>query len=211
MIEIVPAVLPKSFDELADSLERLKGVARTVQVDLVGSNVLAGQEAMPLWEDFDFEVDMMLPNPVAELDSILALGPVRVVVHAQNNLAHEALTHLQSLRGGNYPVEAGVALLPTATPSALHEFDGLYDYVQVMGIERVGAQGQPFSPKTLDLVRALRTAHPELLIQIDGSVNKETAKQLVEAGATRLVAGSAILGADNPAAAYAELVDRANS
>jgi ribulose-phosphate 3-epimerase len=74
-----------------------------------------------------------------------------------------------------------------------------------MGIEHEGQQGQPADPRAVELVRALREAHPDLPIQVDGGVNAEHIPALVEAGASRLVAGSAVFGVDNPAAALKEL------
>jgi hypothetical protein len=62
MIEIIPAILPKSFAELEEGLSRLRGVVPFVQIDFVGKNVLSEQESIPLWEEFDFEADVCCPN-----------------------------------------------------------------------------------------------------------------------------------------------------
>ena len=74
-----------------------------------------------------------------------------------------------------------------------------------MGIDKIGFQGQPFDERVLENVRKIRKAHPEMPISIDGSVNFDTAKSLVDAGATRLVSGSAILEADDFTQAIAQL------
>ncbi|MCC7500447.1 hypothetical protein IT396_01435 [Candidatus Nomurabacteria bacterium] len=209
MIKIIPAILPKTFDELVSGLERLSSVSNEIQIDLVGRNVLKDQE-MPHWQEFEFEIDVMLPEPHTELDSILALGPSRIVIHAANQHAKEALTQLQSMRDGNYPTLVGIALLPTAEPEVLDEYAGLYDFIQVMGIDEVGAQGRPFNPKAIELVSRLRALHPQVLIQVDGHAAGNE-KELVAAGAERLVIGSAILNADNPKAALHEALARANA
>lgn len=209
MIKIIPAILPKTFDELVSGLERLSGVSPEIQIDLVGRNVLKDQE-MPHWQEFEFEIDVMLPEPHTELDSILALGPSRIVIHAANQHAKEALSQLQSLRDGNYPTLVGIALLPTAEPEVLDEYAGLYDFIQVMGIDEVGAQGRPFNPKAIELVSRLRVLHPQVLIQVDGHAAGNE-KELVAAGAERLIIGSAIVNADNPKAALHEALARANA
>jgi ribulose-phosphate 3-epimerase len=136
---------------------------------------------------------------------MVGLGAARIIVHAAGGEAHEALKALQAYRAGDFAVEAGIALRSSDTPEALEGFEGLYDYVQVMGIEHEGQQGQPADPRAVELVRALREAHPDLPIQVDGGVNAEHIPALVEAGASRLVAGSAVFGVDNPAAALKEL------
>lgn len=209
MIDIIPAVLPKSFKELEQGLERLQGVAPLVQIDLVGTNVLAGREAPPLWEEFDFEFDIMLPQPEAEVARCIELGASRVVVHASVATAGEALQFLQPYRSGDYAVAVGVALSSTAAPDELKRFEGLYDYVQVMGIERVGSQGQPFDARVLDTIKNLRASYPNLVIQVDGAAATHP-QELVEAGASRLVVGSAVINAPNPKEALKALYNKAN-
>jgi pentose-5-phosphate-3-epimerase len=132
-------------------------------------------------------------------------------VHAAGSDAREALEGLQQYRAGDFKVEVGVALRAHDTPDALNQFEGLYDYVQVMGIDHEGLQGQPPDEhhKDIELVRALRQKYPTLLIQVDGAVAPRV-KELASVGANRLVVGSAIVNADNPKAAYKALISRAN-
>lgn len=210
MIEIIPAILPKTFSELEEELMRLRGAGGLVQVDLVGKNILAGQDVMPLWEEFDFECDIMLANPVAEVPVCIALGASRICVHANAGSAHEAIESLQHLRGGSYATDVGVALPAGSTAEALTDFEGLYDYVQVMGIAHEGVQGQPFDERAVSLVRALRTAHPTLVIQVDGGVDGTHIEELVQAGASRLVMGHAILKAADPVQALTSFRAQAN-
>jgi len=209
MVDIIPALLVRSKRDLEEGLERLRGVSNWVQIDFVGSNYLEGQEAFPLWEEFNFEVDLMLAGQAHEAQALVSLGAARVVVHLAGGEAKEALEMLQQYRAGDFAVEVGVALRSSDTPDALSEYEGLYDYVQVMGIAQEGSQGQPPDPQALELVRALRQAYPSMLIQVDGAVAPRI-KELVEAGASRLVVGSAIVSAENPKAAHKELYNRAN-
>lgn len=215
MVDIIPAVLPKSFVELEQILRHLQGVTSRVQVDLVGTNILAGRSAMPLWEVFDFEFDVILPDPHAVVQECVDLGASSIVVHAAAASAREAIALLQPMRGGDFPVEVGVALRAHDTPEALQPFDpptgGLYDFVQVMGIDREGRQGEPPDPhgKELELIRALRQKFPGLVIQVDGAVAPHV-RELVAAGANRLVVGSALTRAENPKAVYALLYTEAN-
>ncbi len=209
MIEIIPAILPKSLRGLEEGLVRLQHVAPLVQIDLVGQNVLAGQEAPPLWEEFDFEFDIMLPNPAAEVAQAVELGASRIVVHASASSAREALDYLQPYRSGAFPILVGIALSSTSRPDELKAFEGLYDYVQVMGIAHIGKQGEPFDERAIETVKTLRAAYPSLVIQVDGAAAVHP-KELVEAGANRLVVGSAIINADNPGSALKSLYNKAN-
>ena len=198
-VEIIPAVLPKNVDELERGLLHLRGVAPLVQIDLVGSNVLARLEEMPLWAEFDFEFDIMLESPSHEVRRCIELGASRIVVHADALDAREAMQMLQETRQGDFAIAAGIALAAHDTPEALLPFEGLFDYVQVMGIDRIGVQSEPPDPHhhELLLVRALRARYPSMPIQVDGAAAAHP-KELRDAGASRLIVGSALMSADNP-------------
>lgn len=212
MIEIIPAVLPKSLEDLQESLSRLRGVTSFVQIDLVGSNIIAGEETIPFWEDFDFEADIMLPSPSREVRSCIDTGASKIIVHASAPDAREALEMLQETREGEYKVEVGVALGVQDTLQTLAAFENLYDYVQVMGIAHIGKQGEPPDPehREIALITQLRAQYPELLIQVDGAAAAHP-RELVEAGATRLIVGSAIVSADNPKSELQRLYNVANA
>lgn len=228
-VEIIPAILPASFKELQEGLERLRGVAKHIQIDVVDGSFAKGKTwpyrdthtfekiveqeyGIPFWEEFDFEFDLMIGNPVTEVQKYVHAGASRIIVHAGSTNVEEALQTLVDLRedGGAFSVGAGVALLPDAQPEALEPFEAQFDFVQVMGINHIGRQGEPFEQKALYLLERLRRRYPELPLQVDGGVTMETARALVQAGATRLVSGSAIMKAKDPKAAYQALVQEAN-
>jgi ribulose-phosphate 3-epimerase len=152
----------------------------------------------------------MLGDQAAAAEAMVALGASRVVVHAAQEGAQEALARLQQYRAGDYAVAVGVALRAHDEALVAQGFEGLVDYVQVMGIAHEGRQGEPFDPQALELVRALRAAYPALVIQVDGGVSAKSARALSAAGANRLVAGSAILGSDDPKGAYKAVYTEAN-
>ena len=66
------------------------------------------------------------------------------------------------------------------------------DFVQFMGIENIGYQGEPFDERVFEKIRELRERFPDTIISVDGGVSLENADKLIEAGANRLVSGSAI-------------------
>lgn len=210
-IEVIPAILPKTLTDLEMQLEKLRGTSGVLQIDLVDTNILAGQEAIPLWEEFDFEIDSMLVDPAAEISNFIALGASRIVVHADAHSARQALESVQHLRDGSFATEIGVALRVTDGPEALQMFAGLYDYVQVMGIERVGSQGQPFDERAVLLVESLHAQDENLTIQVDGGIELTEVERLVRAGARRLVVGHAIVRAEEPLKALSAFIDKANS
>jgi pentose-5-phosphate-3-epimerase len=201
MLEIIPAILPTNLGELEEGLSRLRGAAPLIQIDFVGKNILEGEESIPFWEEFEFEADIMLSHPSKELRAILDLGLSRVVVHASASDAKEAFMMLQDTRAGEYKIEVGLALASHDTLEAVAPFENLFDYIQVMGIDHIGVQGEPPDPhhKELELIKSLRQKYPEITIQVDGAAGAHP-KELVEAGANRLIVGSRVMSADDPRA-----------
>jgi ribulose-phosphate 3-epimerase len=227
MVEVVPAILARTYEEVCDALARVEGDAHVVQIDVVDGSfapsttwplrddvhfphIVSGAEGMPLWESFDFEFDLMVRDPKDMIDEFIAAGAARVVLHVGSDTTVAALATLQERRGSEYPIEVGLALHPDASIAALSDFANQFDYIQVMGIEHLGVQGQELAPQVYDLIRELRKAYPDKLIQLDGGVRVENVLALVHAGVNRLVAGSAVFGGDDPKEALAELERAAN-
>ncbi len=211
-LQVVPAVIPESRDDLAEKLARLRGVSPVVHVDVCDGKfvpsrswpvsgdggewaaIAAQEEGLPMWESFEFEFDIMAENPLALANEAIEAGAARVFLHLEAPGATDAFGALIAdgraeiwLAGG-----AGLDLAPH-----LEKIGRAAGFLQ-MGIEKIGFQGQTFSPRALENVRAVREAFPELPIAFDGAVSAETAAAIVGAGATRLIAGSAIVGAENP-------------
>lgn len=230
MVEIIPAILPKSFKDLEEHATRMRGIAKKVQIDIVdgrfaGSKtwpykdrgsfdkIVSEEHGLPYWQEIDYEFDLMIENPVEEVMNFVQAGGSHVVVHASAPGALEALEKLADQKQGDdgaFNVTTGLAVTPDMQPDVLEPFGTLYDYVQVMGITRIGRQGEPFEPHSLALIERLRRRYPDLAIQVDGGVSVETASKFVQAGVNRLVAGSAIFNTDDAGEAYKALYNIVN-
>ena len=140
-----------------------------------------------------FDAHLMVANPEEHLDAFAAAGADLITVHA------EATAHLDRVlrRIKALGVKAGVALNPATAPVVLDYVWPLLDLVLVMSVNP-GAGGQAFIPEVLPkisfLARRIRERSLHTVIQVDGGINAETAGQVVQAGATVLVAGSAVFG-----------------
>ncbi len=230
-IEIIPAVLPQSFKELEESLAPLNGVVRRVQVDVVDGSyarpkswpyrdsasfekIVQEEHGLPFWDSMDFQFDLMIERPQEEIKKYLQAGASQVVLHARSAgsmAVFKLLVEMRTEEMGTFAVHAGIALGAEENLEALEQFEGQYDFVQVMGVDHEGRQGEPFDRKALYLVERLRRRYPHLPIQVDGGVSLENARELVAAGATALVVGHAIVKASDPALAYKELYNRVNA
>jgi|SRR3989344_5792383 len=226
MIEILPAILPRDYDDLAACLGALRGVTSVVQVDVVDGifaprvtwpyndmgrfhRILAEEEGLPFWEDFSFEADLMVQSARRDAEGWVTVGASRVVIHVESPDAGEALTYLRSVREGTFGIETGVALSLETPLEELKKYEGMYDYVQLMGIAHIGRQGEELENQIYARIQELRRSYGGT-ISIDGGVKASAAHALVAAGATRLIAGSAIIRAEDPREAYDELLQQAN-
>ena len=143
------------------------------------------------------DVHLMIVQPEKFLNEVKALGAYSMNVHV------EACTHLhrvvQQIKEAG--MKAGVTLNPATPVSALVDIIGDVDIVMLMAVNPCFG-GQKFIPHTLDKVRALRKLIDEsgsgALIEVDGGVNHDTGRRLVDAGTDVLVAGSAVFRAADP-------------
>ena len=233
-VDVVPAVLPNSFKELEERVLQVAGKVTRVQVDIVDgvyahgafmhkatwpyhdtdtfTTIVSQEKGLPHWDELNYEFDLMIANPYEKVMEYVHAGASHIIIHARSGGAVEAVQKLVDLREdtGALSVQVGIALMCDAQPEELDVFEAQFDYVQVMGIATIGRQGQPFDARALHLLERLRARYPNLTLQVDGGVSADTISQLVTAGATFLVAGSAVFGADDPAQAVRQLEKIAN-
>ena len=161
-------------------------------------------EAMAKHATKPLDVHLMIVQPEKFIKEVKALG-ARVM-----NVHYEACIHLhrviQAIKAEG--MMAGVTLNPHTPVSVLEEIAPELDLVMLMSVNP-GFGGQKFIPSMVEKTRKLREllsrTGSKALIEIDGGVNRETGKLLVEAGADVLVAGSAVCGAPDPVAVVAAL------
>lgn len=215
-IRIAPSILSADFARLADAL----AVAEAGGADLVHVDVMDGHfvpnltigppvvKALRKATRLPLDVHLMIERPESTLSAYLDAGADWISVHV------EATDHLQRCldmvrRAG---AKAGAAINPATPTLALSAAYTDLDYAVVMSVNP-GWGGQPFIATSVDKVRKLeaesRAAGRRLTIEVDGGVTSDNAGDLAAAGAEILVAGTAIYGADDPAAAIGRLRDAA--
>lgn len=200
MVEIIPAILAKDEKELRRKVESVTDLCETIQLDVMDGKFVDNVtwndperlQKMPL--PMAFEVHLMVKDPLERFDAWSLAGCSRVLIHAESvdDLA-DALRQAKS-----YGMEAGISLNPETPVSAVEDAIPEADVVQVMGVHP-GWMGQAFQDVALEKVRELRDKFPELMIEVDGGVAVGIARQLAEAGADRLVSGSAVFNSGAPA------------
>lgn len=209
MSPIVPAVIPTSFKDIARTIELVTPFTHEVQIDIVDGIFVPftswpyGMDASiadleRYTKEYIVEVDLMLMEPERVILEYVNAGARMVVVHLES--VHD-LASIVALRKER-DFKLGFSINNDTPLSVLTDVIQSADYVQLMGIAKIGSQGQPFDVRVLERITVLRQMFPTLLISIDGSVNTETVGRLGHAGADRCVSGSAILKQENPEEAY---------
>lgn len=213
---IVPAILPTSREDLEGKLALLEGLVDMVQIDIVDGKFAAPAtwpyvnqsgdfaasvqegDALPYLGSFQYEVDLMVQNAEGVTGLWIAAGAQRLVVHAESTTRLPDIIHDLEVRYGHAKdfapdlLSLGLSLDDDADISLIEPYVDRIDYVQFMGIDEVGRQGQPFDPDVLEQIHAFRKKYPDMTIQVDGGVSLETAPALLAAGVDRLVVGSGL-------------------
>jgi ribulose-phosphate 3-epimerase len=210
-VEIEPSLYAADFANLGRDVGRCLdagvqvfhfdvGDGHFVEPITIGPIVL--QAIAPLVHNRDAMLDchLMVANPERHIPQIAQAGGDSVTVHAEVGDTAELIALARE-----HGLGAGVAFNPgTAVADAARAAEGA-DIVLCMSIWP-GYSGQAFMPEALDRVRELRGLLPaEVRIQVDGGVGLRNVRELREAGATLLVAGTSVFGADDPGAGYREL------
>jgi len=148
------------------------------------------------------DVHLMVDRPERHIDAFAKAGADHITIHA------EATPHvhyaLQAVRGAG--CTAGLALCPATPVGAASEVLGDIDLLLCMTVNP-GWGGQAFLPSSLGKLERLRALlGPGVAIEVDGGIDTSTAGPCAAAGATAFVAGSAVFGTPDPAAAFREIV-----
>ncbi len=211
MIKIIPAVLARDAADAKAKLLHpgLRSVADIFQVDVLDRSMFdatcfADPQIISTWPDLpNIELHLMIHNPLPIINLWHSLIPSlkRVIIHAELARPLGAILERAEALG----LEIGLALNPeTSLDRIAHHLHHL-DVVQIMGVHP-GASGQSFiGEPILAKIRRCHELHPNLIIAVDGGVSLQTAKSLINAGASRLIAGSSLWSAANPAEVYTQL------
>jgi ribulose-phosphate 3-epimerase len=217
---IIPAIIPDSLNQLQSRLQEIEGVVKRVQIDVMDGTYAPTvswpyegvvrdafeatrreDQGLPYWQNFDFEIDLLLKNPEKRIVEWILAGAACLIFHVESTEKLKEITQECFERR----VEMALALKPSTSLEAIAPYIDRAVFVQVMGSDRIGYHGVSLDPKALEMIRAIKTRWPNTLVGIDIGVNQETIPLLYEAGARRFAAGSAIFSFSTPAGAIFHL------
>jgi len=200
-ILIAPSILSADFANLRADIIRIEEAgADWVHIDVMDGhfvpNLTIGApvvKSLRKVTKLPFDVHLMIENPWKYIEDFAKAGSDIITVHQEacvHNLP-EVVAQIKS-----YGIRAGVSIKPNTGVDAIKDVLKDVDLVLVMSVEP-GFGGQSFMPNSIPKIAEIRALAPFVDIEVDGGINSETAKLVVEAGANVLVAGSSVYGASD--------------
>ena len=212
MVQVVPAIIPKNFKDLVDKIEIVKDFVPLIQVDVFNGtlseslnwpyensddldfkSLVTGEKTLPYKDKLKYEIDVTLTNPEDFISDWITIGTDSLIVHVEGTLKMQDI--IDKCKTEN--ISVGIAISPSTPNEALNPYISQIDFIQCMGNDKVGYHGVTLEKAVLKKISDLRTKFPECTIGIDIGVTRETAPLLIQAGANKLISGSAIFGSDN--------------
>ncbi len=213
MVKLAPSILSADFKRLGEEIQTVADAgAAYIHIDVMdGDFVPSISFGMPVIRairevtDKVFDVHLMVSDPDRYIEAFADCGADIITVHA------EACRHLDRTVSLIHSLgkKAGVALNPATDIRVLSYILDQVDMVLIMSVNP-GFGGQKYIPYCTQKIRDLRRMIDErgldVEIEVDGGVNASTIREVLEAGADVLVAGSAVFG-ENPAVKVREFLD----
>jgi len=209
---VEPSILSADYARLGEQLRVvLEAGARAIHVDVMDGHfvppITIGPVVVEAIRDQIHEAGAMLDchlmveRPERQVDQFVRAGADSITIQLEATPdVHHALRMIRDAG-----CLAGLAINPETSVESVAELGDRVDLVLCMTVNP-GWGGQPFIDGSPAKVRRLRELlGPQVPIQVDGGISAKTAGAVAEAGATLLVAGSAIFGALDPAGAYSEI------
>lgn len=202
-VEIVPAILRKTYEGIEEDWLKIYKVAHHIQIDIT-DGVFAGDGSFRevgrfkrLPESEKIELHMMVHTPGNFVDDIINLNPARCIFHVESFAGTSDIEFVFAKLKQETSTELALALNPESPLTRLTEHTHMLDYVLFMGYNP-GWAGQALNPLVFVKIGQFHDRYPDIPIAVDGHVDKETIADYIKAGARILCANSSIFKAGNP-------------
>ena len=208
-MEIIPAVLAKTEQELAEIKKKLEWYSGPLHIDIADgqfvSTVTVGREEIEKYFPKQLlDIHLMVSNPADIIPLWLDMPNVRTIIfHIE--ATDKSPEIMDTMIKGNSK-QVGIAINPETDISALNYVMNMADVVHVMTVHP-GDYGGKFLQDVVPKIAEIRAKRPTLRITVDGGINPDNEDGLIAAGADALVVGSDIVNSRYPNIEYKKLED----
>lgn len=206
MIEVLPAILTTDPEDLHKKLKIAEKFSSAVQVDIgdgkfIPTTTINFEDLQEIKTKLFLEIHLMVDEPDKYIVPFVDLGAGRIIFHIE--VVENPIKIAEKIK--TLGCEVGVALSPETSLSRLRELDYKIDEMMLLSVEP-GKQGQEFQEQVISRICEVREMYPDIIIGVDGGINKDCISLIDKAGASIAVVGSAIFDASDPEQAYREII-----
>ena len=208
MAEIAPAVLAENPQDYARDLTVATSVSSRIQVDLVDGKFAQNRTinlVQAYWpKDVRADLHLMYQDPFVHAETVLSLAPHLVIVHVEAEEMNEK--RMGDLKSELEPagIKLGVAILKQTPVPAIDPYIPYIDHVLVFTGD-LGHYGGDMDEWSLEKITAIKSIDADIEVGVDGGINEQTIRRVVEAGADVCNVGSFLQKAEDPQIAYDKL------
>lgn len=220
---IIPSAPFKNYTDIEALAEKVTSVLKRIQIDVCDGEfvkntswpftefskndfaAIGASDSVDVyllhWENINYSADLMCLHPEKYIDSLVTYGIDEIIIHFRSIESNLDVFADITEKAKNFDLNLCLAVdvktdLEKFISFATENIENINTF-QVMGIEKIGFQGQNFDERSLDIVKKLKQIFPDKRIMFDGGLNEETIESCVEAGVDIFCVGSYLTNTEN--------------